>query len=108
MTVIFTNYFSHFYYLGSIINTDLTWLQIQRLLEAQTLQPCSTKTIANSSVQSEKQLEFVAMETQSSTGLHMKKSVSIAVSTGIGLLYTLLKLHWYNSAVGKYLTWVPF
>ncbi|XP_053248480.1 SCL-interrupting locus protein isoform X1 [Podarcis raffonei] len=61
--------------------------QIQRLLEAQTLQPCSTKTIANSSIQSEKQLEFVAMETQSSTGLHMKKSVSIAVSTGASLMW---------------------
>uniref|UniRef100_A0A8D2L1A0 STIL centriolar assembly protein n=1 Tax=Varanus komodoensis TaxID=61221 RepID=A0A8D2L1A0_VARKO len=61
--------------------------QIQRLLEAQTLQPCSTKTIANSSVQSEKQLEFVAMETQSSPGLHMKKSVSIAVSTGASLFW---------------------
>ncbi|XP_062995222.1 SCL-interrupting locus protein [Elgaria multicarinata webbii] len=61
--------------------------QIQRLLEAQNLQPCSTKTISNSSIQSEKQVEFVAMETQSSPGLHMKKSVSIAVSTGASLFW---------------------
>ncbi|XP_077189947.1 SCL-interrupting locus protein isoform X2 [Paroedura picta] len=59
--------------------------QIQRLLEAQTLQPCSIKTIANNGIQSEKQLEFVTMETCSSPGLHMKKSVSIAVSTGASL-----------------------
>nr|XP_060629444.1 SCL-interrupting locus protein [Anolis sagrei ordinatus] len=59
--------------------------QIQRLLEAQTLHSCSTKTISSSSLQSEKQLEFVAMETQSSPVLHMKKSVSIAVSTGASL-----------------------
>ncbi|XP_061488909.1 SCL-interrupting locus protein [Rhineura floridana] len=65
----------------------LLQVQIQRLLEAQTLQPCSTKTIANRSIQSEKQLEFVAMETQSSPGLHMKKSVSIAVSTGASLIW---------------------
>ncbi|XP_065409855.1 SCL-interrupting locus protein isoform X3 [Chrysemys picta bellii] len=62
--------------------------QIQRLLEAQTLQPCSTKTtIGNNALQSEKQLEFVAMETQSSQGLHMRKSVSIAVSTGASLFW---------------------
>uniref|UniRef100_A0A8C3RXZ8 SCL-interrupting locus protein n=1 Tax=Chelydra serpentina TaxID=8475 RepID=A0A8C3RXZ8_CHESE len=62
--------------------------QIQRLLEAQTLQPCSTKTtISNNALQSEKQLEFVAMETQSSQGLHMRKSVSIAVSTGASLFW---------------------
>ncbi|XP_054835560.1 SCL-interrupting locus protein [Eublepharis macularius] len=59
--------------------------QIQRLLEAQTLQPCSTKNIANNSIQSERQLEFVTMETRSSPGLHLKKSVSIAVSTGASL-----------------------
>ncbi|XP_053101567.1 SCL-interrupting locus protein isoform X2 [Hemicordylus capensis] len=59
--------------------------QIQRLLEAQTLQP--TKTVANSGIQSEKQLELVAMETQSSPGLQMKKSVSIAVSTGASLFW---------------------
>uniref|UniRef100_A0A8D0DXW0 STIL centriolar assembly protein n=1 Tax=Salvator merianae TaxID=96440 RepID=A0A8D0DXW0_SALMN len=57
--------------------------QIQRLLEAQT---CSSRTIENG-IQSEKQLEFVAMETQSSPGLHMKKSVSIAVSTGASLFW---------------------
>ncbi|KAJ7332754.1 hypothetical protein JRQ81_014934 [Phrynocephalus forsythii] len=59
--------------------------QIQRLLEAQTVQTCSDKAIANSSLQSQKQLEFVAMETHSSPVLHMKKSVSIAVSTGASL-----------------------
>ncbi|KAL8178720.1 UNVERIFIED_CONTAM: hypothetical protein K2H54_055804 [Gekko kuhli] len=59
--------------------------KIQRLLEAQTLQPCSIKTIANNSIQSEKQLEFITMETRSSPGLCMKKSVSIAVSTGASL-----------------------
>ncbi|XP_020663168.3 SCL-interrupting locus protein isoform X1 [Pogona vitticeps] len=59
--------------------------QIQRLLEAQNVQACSTSTIANSSLQSQKQLEFVAMETHSSPVLHMKKSVSIAVSTGASL-----------------------
>uniref|UniRef100_A0A803T0W1 STIL centriolar assembly protein n=1 Tax=Anolis carolinensis TaxID=28377 RepID=A0A803T0W1_ANOCA len=63
----------------------LLQVQIQRLLEAQTLHSCSTKTISSSSLQSEKQLEFVAMETQSSPVLHMKKSVSIAVSTGASL-----------------------
>ncbi|XP_077680957.1 SCL-interrupting locus protein isoform X3 [Eretmochelys imbricata] len=62
--------------------------QIQRLLEAQTLQPCSTETtIGNNALPSEKQLEFVAMETQSSQGLHMRKSVSIAVSTGASLFW---------------------
>ncbi|XP_067391603.1 SCL-interrupting locus protein isoform X2 [Emydura macquarii macquarii] len=62
--------------------------QIQRLLEAQTLPPCSTKTTTgNNALQSEKQLEFVAMETQSSQGLHMRKSVSIAVSTGASLFW---------------------
>ncbi|XP_074858672.1 SCL-interrupting locus protein [Carettochelys insculpta] len=62
--------------------------QIQRLLEAQTLQPCSPKTtVDNKALQSEKQLEFVAMETQSSQGLHMRKSVSIAVSTGASLFW---------------------
>nr|XP_006126499.1 SCL-interrupting locus protein isoform X1 [Pelodiscus sinensis] len=62
--------------------------QIQRLLEAQTLQPCSPKTtIDNKALQCEKQLEFVAMETQSSQGLHMRKSVSIAVSTGASLFW---------------------
>uniref|UniRef100_A0ACB8F4B6 Uncharacterized protein n=1 Tax=Sphaerodactylus townsendi TaxID=933632 RepID=A0ACB8F4B6_9SAUR len=59
--------------------------QIQRLLEAQTLQHCSTKTTASNSIQSEKQLEFVTMETRSSLGLQVKKSVSIAVSTGASL-----------------------
>lgn len=78
--------FLHYYYLSNIINTDLAWLQIQRLLESQNLQPSSTKTRANNGIQSEQQLEFVAMETQTSPGLHMQKSVSIAVSTGKWLL----------------------
>ncbi|XP_006015811.1 SCL-interrupting locus protein isoform X1 [Alligator sinensis] len=62
--------------------------QIQRLLEAQTLQPCSAKTVtANNTLQSEKQVEFVTMETQSSPNLQMRKSVSIAVSTGASLFW---------------------
>uniref|UniRef100_A0A8C8RAI6 STIL centriolar assembly protein n=1 Tax=Pelusios castaneus TaxID=367368 RepID=A0A8C8RAI6_9SAUR len=66
----------------------LLQIQIQRLLEAQTLPPCSTKTTTgNNALQSEKQLEFVAMETQSSQGLQMRKSVSIAVSTGASLFW---------------------
>ncbi|XP_063153967.1 SCL-interrupting locus protein [Candoia aspera] len=61
--------------------------QIQQLLEAQALQSCASRSIGNNSLQSEKQVEFVAMETQSSPGLHMKKSVSIAVSTGASLFW---------------------
>ncbi|KAM6455734.1 SCL-interrupting locus protein isoform 1-T1 [Liasis olivaceus] len=61
--------------------------QIQQLLEAQTLRSCASRSIGNNSIQSEKQVEFVAMETQSSPGLHMKKSVSIAVSTGASLFW---------------------
>ncbi|XP_015668035.1 SCL-interrupting locus protein [Protobothrops mucrosquamatus] len=61
--------------------------QIQQLLEAQTVQSCASRSIENNSIQSEKQVEFVAMETQSSPGLHMKKSISIAVSTGASLFW---------------------
>ncbi|KAM9686650.1 SCL-interrupting locus protein isoform 1-T1 [Trichechus inunguis] len=58
--------------------------QIQRLLEAQSLQPCSPKTttVENST----RQMELVSTEAQSS-GLHMRKSVSIAVSTGASLFW---------------------
>ncbi|XP_070601922.1 SCL-interrupting locus protein isoform X1 [Erythrolamprus reginae] len=61
--------------------------QIQQLLEAQALHSCASRSIENNSIQSEKQVEFVAMETQSSPGLHMKKSISIAVSTGASLFW---------------------
>ncbi|XP_011884988.1 PREDICTED: SCL-interrupting locus protein [Cercocebus atys] len=57
--------------------------QIQRLLEAQSLTPCSPKTTTvEDTVQAGRQMELVSMEAQSSPGLHMRKSVSIAVSTG--------------------------
>uniref|UniRef100_A0A2K6GM47 STIL centriolar assembly protein n=1 Tax=Propithecus coquereli TaxID=379532 RepID=A0A2K6GM47_PROCO len=62
--------------------------QIQRLLEAQSLNPCSRKTTAvEDTVQAAKQMELVSVEAQSSPGLHMKKSVSIAVSTGASLFW---------------------
>ncbi|NXK55151.1 STIL protein, partial [Chauna torquata] len=62
--------------------------QIQRLLEAQARQACSSATAASSSaLQPEKPGELVAMETQSSPGLHMRQSVSIAVSTGASLFW---------------------
>ncbi|XP_034874508.1 SCL-interrupting locus protein [Mirounga leonina] len=62
--------------------------QIQRLLEAQSLQPCSPKTTsAEDMVQAARQMELVSMEAQSSPGLHMRKSVSIAVSTGASLFW---------------------
>ncbi|XP_043555188.1 SCL-interrupting locus protein homolog isoform X2 [Chiloscyllium plagiosum] len=62
--------------------------QIQRLLGTQSgvttpVTHCSSKNIGISdcSPQPERQMEFVAIETQTSPGIHMKKSVSIAVST---------------------------
>ncbi|XP_069498343.1 SCL-interrupting locus protein [Ambystoma mexicanum] len=55
--------------------------QIQRLLEAQALQSSSNNT------QSQRQVEFIAMETQSTAGLQLTKSVSIAVSTGASLFW---------------------
>nr|XP_033772169.1 SCL-interrupting locus protein isoform X2 [Geotrypetes seraphini] len=55
--------------------------QIQRLLEAQTLQTASTKMATSNVQQSPRQVEFVAMQTQSTPGLQMRKSMSIAVST---------------------------
>lgn len=62
--------------------------QIQRLLEAQSLQPCSPKTaIVEDTGQAAKQMELVSVEAQSSPGLHMRKSVSIAVSTGASLFW---------------------
>ncbi|XP_005398695.1 PREDICTED: SCL-interrupting locus protein isoform X1 [Chinchilla lanigera] len=60
--------------------------QIQRLLEAQSLKPGSPKkTSVEDTVQDAGQMELVSMEAQPSPGLHMKKSVSIAVSTGASL-----------------------
>uniref|UniRef100_A0A2K6P496 STIL centriolar assembly protein n=1 Tax=Rhinopithecus roxellana TaxID=61622 RepID=A0A2K6P496_RHIRO len=62
--------------------------QIQRLLEAQSLTPSSPKTTTvEDTVQAGRQMELVSMEAQSSPGLHMRKSVSIAVSTGASLFW---------------------
>ncbi|NXH70782.1 STIL protein, partial [Hydrobates tethys] len=62
--------------------------QIQRLLEAQARQACSSEPAAAShALQPEKQGDLVSMETQSSPGSHMRKSVSIAVSTGASLFW---------------------
>ncbi|XP_040326095.1 SCL-interrupting locus protein isoform X7 [Herpailurus yagouaroundi] len=62
--------------------------KIQRLLEAQSLQPCSPKTTSvENTAQAARQMELVSMEAQSSPGLHMRKSVSIAVSTGASLFW---------------------
>ncbi|XP_026266463.1 SCL-interrupting locus protein isoform X5 [Urocitellus parryii] len=62
--------------------------KIQRLLEAQSLKPGSPKTtIVEDTVQATKQMELVSMEAQSSPGSNMKKSVSIAVSTGASLFW---------------------
>ncbi|XP_025960382.2 SCL-interrupting locus protein isoform X3 [Dromaius novaehollandiae] len=63
--------------------------QIQRLLEAQAHQACSSEAAtASNALQPEKRVEFVTMETQSSPGLHTRKSVSIAVSTGASLFWS--------------------
>nr|XP_010589608.1 SCL-interrupting locus protein isoform X4 [Loxodonta africana] len=60
--------------------------KIQRLLEAQSLQPCSPKT--TTAENSARQMELVSVEeARSSPGLHMRKSVSIAVSTGASLFW---------------------
>lgn len=63
--------------------------QIQRLLEAQSLDPGSHKTVATveDTVKAARQMERVSMDAQSSPGLHMRKSVSIAVSTGASLFW---------------------
>ncbi|MGH0152837.1 UNVERIFIED_CONTAM: hypothetical protein FKN15_023590 [Acipenser sinensis] len=58
--------------------------QIQKLLEAQSNPPCSH----TSPPQSGRQVESVAMETQTAPGVQMKKSVSIAVSTGASLFWS--------------------
>ncbi|XP_065595292.1 SCL-interrupting locus protein [Cyrtonyx montezumae] len=64
--------------------------QIQRLLEAQSPQPCSSgAATASNALQPEKQGEPVTMETQSSPGLPTRKSVSIAVSTGASLFWNM-------------------
>ncbi|NXF31631.1 STIL protein, partial [Nyctibius bracteatus] len=60
--------------------------QIQRLLEAQAHQACSSEAAgATYALQPEKQGDLVSMETQSSPASHMRTSVSIAVSTGNAL-----------------------
>ncbi|NXC77687.1 STIL protein, partial [Anhinga anhinga] len=62
--------------------------QIQRLLEAQARQACSSEPAAAShALQPDKQGDLVSMETQSSPGSHMRKTVSIAVSTGASLFW---------------------
>uniref|UniRef100_UPI00398EAA9D SCL-interrupting locus protein homolog isoform X2 n=1 Tax=Pristiophorus japonicus TaxID=55135 RepID=UPI00398EAA9D len=68
--------------------------QIQQLLDTQPcgvttpVTHCSSKSIgiSNPSLQPERQVGFVALEAQTS-GIHMKKSVSIAVSTGASLFW---------------------
>lgn len=68
--------------------------QIQRLLEAQSLQSCSPKTTTvEDAGQAARQMELVSMETQPSPGLHMRKSVSIAVSTGASLFWNAADDH---------------
>ncbi|XP_031234090.1 SCL-interrupting locus protein isoform X2 [Mastomys coucha] len=63
--------------------------QIQRLLEAQSLDPGSHKTVATAedTVKAARDMEPVSMEAQPSPGLHVRKSVSIAVSTGASLFW---------------------
>ncbi|NXS68665.1 STIL protein, partial [Pandion haliaetus] len=62
--------------------------QIQRLLEAQAHQAYSSQpAAAGHALQPEKQGDLVSMETQSSPGSPMRKSVSIAVSTGASLFW---------------------
>ncbi|XP_059110711.1 SCL-interrupting locus protein isoform X4 [Peromyscus eremicus] len=62
--------------------------QIQRLLEAQSLNPGSPKTsTVEETGKAARQVELVSMEAQPSPGLHMRKSVSIAVSTGASLFW---------------------
>ncbi|NXK91300.1 STIL protein, partial [Formicarius rufipectus] len=62
--------------------------QIQRLLEGQARQACSSEPAAAShALQPEKQRNLVSMETQTSPRSHMRKSVSVAVSTGASLFW---------------------
>ncbi|XP_020843344.1 SCL-interrupting locus protein isoform X6 [Phascolarctos cinereus] len=61
--------------------------QIQRLLEAQSPHPGPTAAGSDGTRQAEQQVEFVSMEAQASSGLHLRKSVSIAVSTGASLFW---------------------
>ncbi|XP_010133358.1 PREDICTED: SCL-interrupting locus protein, partial [Buceros rhinoceros silvestris] len=62
--------------------------QIQRLLEAQSGQACSSEpAAARHALQPEKQEDLVSMETPSSSGSHTRKSVSVAVSTGASLFW---------------------
>ncbi|NXM33590.1 STIL protein, partial [Oxyruncus cristatus] len=62
--------------------------QIQRLLEAQARQACSSEPAAAiRALQPEKQRDLVSMETQTSPRSHRRRSVSVAVSTGASLFW---------------------
>ncbi|NXK32087.1 STIL protein, partial [Piprites chloris] len=62
--------------------------QIQRLLEAQAHQACSSEPAAAiRALQPEKQRDLVSMETQTSPPSHTRRSVSVAVSTGASLFW---------------------
>ncbi|XP_036609281.1 SCL-interrupting locus protein [Trichosurus vulpecula] len=61
--------------------------QIQRLLEAKSPHPSPKAAGADGTMQAEQQVEFVSMEAQAPSGLHLRKSVSIAVSTGASLFW---------------------
>ncbi|XP_050163093.1 SCL-interrupting locus protein isoform X2 [Myiozetetes cayanensis] len=62
--------------------------QIQRLLEAQARQTCSSEPAAAiHALQPEKQRDLVSMETQTSPRPHKRRSVSVAVSTGASLFW---------------------
>ncbi|XP_032552298.1 SCL-interrupting locus protein [Chiroxiphia lanceolata] len=62
--------------------------QIQRLLEAQARQARSSQPAAAiHALQPEKQRDLVSMETQTSPRSHMRRSVSVAVSTGASLFW---------------------